>query len=112
MEGMTALLHNNNSCNWHPPAWTEVRGGASINEKKKNKINIKCGIRLESQSQRPTALVSERRRVFLLDVYPLCYNEDQPRPSAFIEWIRMLFSRVTNKDPIIVVSCLLSPPYS
>lgn len=100
---MTALLHNNNSCIWHPPpAWAEMRGGASIMEKNK-KIIVNCGIRLDSQSQRPTALVSERRRVFLLDVYPLCYNGDQPRPSAFIEWIRMLFSRVTNKDPIIAV---------
>lgn len=104
MEGMTALLPNNNSCIWHSsPAWTEVRGGASIYRKKKNKINIRCGIRLEYQSQRSTAFVNERRRVFLLDVYPLCYNGNQPRPSAFIEWIRMLFSRVTNKDPIIAV---------
>ncbi|GLJ49453.1 hypothetical protein SUGI_1047420 [Cryptomeria japonica] len=43
------------------------------------------------------------KRVFLVDVHPLCYVVNQPQPSAFIHWITLLFSSVTINDPIIAV---------
>ncbi|KAH9297974.1 hypothetical protein KI387_029656, partial [Taxus chinensis] len=44
------------------------------------------------------------KRVFFVDVHPLCYAGNQPRPSAFIHWITLLFSpSLTNNDPVIAV---------
>ncbi|KAJ7543239.1 hypothetical protein O6H91_09G030500 [Diphasiastrum complanatum] len=44
-----------------------------------------------------------RKRVFLVDVHPLCYEGSKPSARAFVEWIRLLLSQVTHEDPVIAV---------
>eukprot|EP00249_Psilotum_nudum_P021342 c28077_g1_i1 orf=553-1794(-) len=54
-------------------------------------------------SQHPVCGRERRKRVFFLDVYPLCYRGRKPQPSRIVRWMRMLFSQVADKDPIIAV---------
>ncbi|KAL6007734.1 hypothetical protein ACLOJK_033235 [Asimina triloba] len=43
------------------------------------------------------------RRVFFLDVNPLCYAGSRPSLSSFAHWISLFFSEVSLTDPIIAV---------
>ncbi|KAJ4826177.1 hypothetical protein Tsubulata_034273 [Turnera subulata] len=44
-----------------------------------------------------------KRRVFLLDVNPLCYDAGKPSLDSFGYWISLFFSRVSLSDPVIAV---------
>eukprot|EP00252_Welwitschia_mirabilis_P020941 TRINITY_DN5243_c0_g1_i2.p1 TRINITY_DN5243_c0_g1~~TRINITY_DN5243_c0_g1_i2.p1 ORF type:complete len:299 (+),score=37.26 TRINITY_DN5243_c0_g1_i2:202-1098(+) len=44
-----------------------------------------------------------RKRVYLVDVQPLCYTGSKRRPSAFVYWIKLLYQCVAKDDPIIAV---------
>lgn len=48
-----------------------------------------------------------RRRVFFLDVNPLCYKGCAPSLLSFAHWISLFFSQVSLADPIIAVSYTL-----
>lgn len=52
--------------------------------------------------------ISRKRRVFLLDVNPLCYEGRTPSLESFAHWISLFFSQVTLNDPVIAVSLLSS----
>lgn len=43
------------------------------------------------------------RRVFLLDVNPLCYNGSTPCLESFVNWASLFFSQVSLTDPVIAV---------
>ncbi|KAI8015536.1 5'-3' exonuclease [Camellia lanceoleosa] len=45
----------------------------------------------------------KKRRVFFLDVNPLCYNGSTPSLHSFAHWISLFFSRVSLTDPVIAV---------
>lgn len=45
-----------------------------------------------------------RRRVFFLDVNPLCYKGSTPSLLSFAHWISLFFSQVSLADPVIAVS--------
>lgn len=47
--------------------------------------------------------ISRKRRVFLLDVNPLCYKGSTPSLESFAHWISLFFSQVTLNDPVIAV---------
>lgn len=51
-----------------------------------------------------------RKRVFLLDVNPLCYDGNVPSLHSFARWISLFFSQVSLSDPVIAVSYLYSVP--
>lgn len=44
-----------------------------------------------------------RKRLYLLDIHPLCYNGSRVQPRKILEWMNLLFSEVTQDDPIIAV---------
>ncbi|XAR62653.1 DNA-directed DNA polymerase [Bertholletia excelsa] len=46
---------------------------------------------------------NKKKRVFFLDVNPLCYNGSTPSLHAFAHWISLFFSQVSLKDPVIAV---------
>lgn len=43
------------------------------------------------------------KRVFFLDVNPLCYKGSTPSLQSFAHWVSLLFSRVSLTDPVIAV---------
>ncbi|WCJ44122.1 DNA polymerase I [Euphorbia peplus] len=45
----------------------------------------------------------EKKRVFFLDVNPLCYAGSTPSLRSFADWISLFFSQVTLNDPVIAV---------
>ncbi|XP_073059644.1 uncharacterized protein [Primulina eburnea] len=47
--------------------------------------------------------ISRKRRVFLLDVNPLCYRGSTPSLESFAHWISLFFSQVSLNDPVIAV---------
>lgn len=54
-----------------------------------------------------------KRRVFFLDVNPLCYEGSTPSLRNFGQWISLFFSQVSHCDPVIAVSHSPSPhPFS
>ncbi|XP_010256514.1 PREDICTED: uncharacterized protein LOC104596893 [Nelumbo nucifera] len=44
-----------------------------------------------------------KRRIFFLDVNPLCYTGSKPSLRSFAHWISLLFSEVSHRDPVIAV---------
>ncbi|XP_031247174.1 uncharacterized protein LOC116104878 [Pistacia vera] len=44
-----------------------------------------------------------RRRVFFLDVNPLCYEGSTPSLQSFGHWVSLFFSEVSHTDPVIAV---------
>ncbi|XP_057490651.1 uncharacterized protein LOC130776457 isoform X1 [Actinidia eriantha] len=45
----------------------------------------------------------KKKRVFFLDVNPLCYNGSTPSLHSFAHWISLFFSQVSLTDPVIAV---------
>ncbi|XXG63621.1 hypothetical protein AAC387_Pa05g1764 [Persea americana] len=43
------------------------------------------------------------KRVFFLDVNPLCYNGTKPSLPSFTHWVSLFFSQVSLQDPVIAV---------
>ncbi|XP_057973304.1 uncharacterized protein LOC131161509 isoform X2 [Malania oleifera] len=44
-----------------------------------------------------------KKRVFFLDVNPLCYEGSTPSLRSFAHWISLFFSDVSHSDPVIAV---------
>ncbi|XP_057445736.1 uncharacterized protein LOC130737895 [Lotus japonicus] len=44
-----------------------------------------------------------KKRVFFLDVNPLCYEGSKPSMHSFGRWLSLFLSQVTNNDPVIAV---------
>ncbi|KAM3360915.1 5'-3' exonuclease isoform X1 [Capsicum galapagoense] len=44
-----------------------------------------------------------KKRVFLLDVNPICYKGNVPSLQSFAHWISLFFSQVSLTDPVIAV---------
>ncbi|XVE60804.1 hypothetical protein DITRI_Ditri05aG0156400 [Diplodiscus trichospermus] len=44
-----------------------------------------------------------KKRVFFLDVNPLCYAGSKPSLQSFGHWVSLLFSQVSLTDPVIAV---------
>lgn len=47
-----------------------------------------------------------KKRVFFLDVNPLCYAGSTPSLHSFAHWVSLFFSQVGLNDPVIAVSLL------
>ncbi|CAA3012932.1 DNA polymerase I-like isoform X1 [Olea europaea subsp. europaea] len=47
--------------------------------------------------------ISRKKRVFFLDVNPLCYKGNIPSLDSFAHWISLFFSQVSLDDPVIAV---------
>ncbi|KAL8485997.1 hypothetical protein ACS0TY_028053 [Phlomoides rotata] len=47
--------------------------------------------------------LSRKRRVFFLDVNPLCYKGSTPSLESFARWISLFFSQVSLNDPVVAV---------
>lgn len=45
----------------------------------------------------------KKKRVFFLDVNPLCYNGNVPCLRSFAHWMSLFFSQVSLSDPVIAV---------
>ncbi|KAK4358998.1 hypothetical protein RND71_021227 [Anisodus tanguticus] len=46
---------------------------------------------------------SRKKRVFFLDVNPICYKGSIPSLQSFAHWISLFFSQVSLTDPVIAV---------
>lgn len=46
---------------------------------------------------------SRKKRVFFLDVNPLCYKGCTPSLQSFAHWVSLFFSQVSLSDPVIAV---------
>lgn len=55
-------------------------------------------------------IIKKKKRVFFLDVNPICYDGSTPSLHSFAHWIFLFFSEVSLTDPVIVVSTT-SPHY-
>lgn len=49
---------------------------------------------------------TSKKRVFFLDVNPLCYAGSTPSLHSFGYWISLFFSQVSLSDPVIAVNSL------
>ncbi|XP_070028249.1 uncharacterized protein LOC107822066 [Nicotiana tabacum] len=47
--------------------------------------------------------ITRKKRVFFLDVNPLCYKGSTPSLLSFAHWISLFFSQVSLTDPVIAV---------
>ncbi|KAH0873012.1 hypothetical protein HID58_070374 [Brassica napus] len=45
----------------------------------------------------------KKKRVFFLDVSPLCYEGNKPSSQAFGHWLSLFFSQVSLTDPVVAV---------
>ncbi|XP_057736875.1 uncharacterized protein LOC130954157 isoform X2 [Arachis stenosperma] len=45
----------------------------------------------------------KKRRVFFLDVNPLCYEGSKPSLHSFLRWLSLFLSQVSHTDPVIAV---------
>lgn len=48
----------------------------------------------------------KKKRVFFLDVNPLCYEGSKPSLHSFARWLSLFFSQVSHTDPVIAVISL------
>ncbi|KAK3428022.1 hypothetical protein EUGRSUZ_F04135 [Eucalyptus grandis] len=46
---------------------------------------------------------ASKKRVFFLDVNPLCYEGSTPSLRSFARWISLFFSQVSHSDPVVAV---------
>ncbi|KAF5181327.1 Dna polymerase i protein [Thalictrum thalictroides] len=69
-----------------------VGGHVSLSSKKNNNDVITS-----------TSKKIKEKRVFFLDVNPLCYNGTSPSLRSFYYWISLFFSQVSHTDPVIAV---------
>lgn len=44
-----------------------------------------------------------RKPVYFVDIHALCYEGSKVRPSAAMEWMKLLFAQVTQDNPVIAV---------
>nr|KAJ0216863.1 hypothetical protein LSAT_V11C300147080 [Lactuca sativa] len=49
-------------------------------------------------------IIKKKKRVFFLDVNPICYDGSTPSLHSFAHWIFLFFSEVSLTDPVIVRS--------
>lgn len=71
--------------------------------------NGNCEENVETMASGSTSRAEKkkmRKRVFLLDVNPLCYDGNVPSLQSFAHWISLFFSQVSLSDPVIAVSHL------
>lgn len=45
-----------------------------------------------------------KKRVFFLDVNPLCYEGSAPSLESFGRWVSLFFNQVSCEEPVIAVS--------
>lgn len=45
-----------------------------------------------------------KKRVFFLDVNPLCYEGSRPSLQSFGRWLSLFFDQVSHADPVVAVS--------
>uniref|UniRef100_A0A1D1YEW8 5'-3' exonuclease n=1 Tax=Anthurium amnicola TaxID=1678845 RepID=A0A1D1YEW8_9ARAE len=57
----------------------------------------------ERDDIRSAAATKKSRRVFLLDVNPICYDGARPNLHSFAHWLSLFFSQVSLRDPVIAV---------
>ncbi|KAJ4747768.1 5'-3' exonuclease [Rhynchospora pubera] len=44
-----------------------------------------------------------KKRIYFLDVNPLCFNGSRPCMKSFAYWVGLFFSKVSHRDPVIAV---------
>lgn len=44
-----------------------------------------------------------KKQLYLVDIHALCYDGNRVQPGKVIEWMKLLFTQVTQADPIIAV---------
>lgn len=44
-----------------------------------------------------------RKRLYLVDIHALCYDGNKVQPRKVVEWLKLLFTEVTQDNPIIAV---------
>ncbi|XP_047341649.1 DNA polymerase I [Impatiens glandulifera] len=54
-------------------------------------------------TETPYTYNKKTKRVFFLDVNPLCYDGNNPSLHNFAHWISLFFSQVSHSDPVIAV---------
>jgi hypothetical protein len=65
-----------------------------------------CGYN-KGRNDGQVVLPKKTRRVFFLDVNPLCYAGSKPSLHSFARWVSLFFNQVSLSDPVIAVSLLL-----
>lgn len=46
---------------------------------------------------------TSKKRIFFLDVNPLCYNGSTPSLHSFVHWVALFFSQVSLNHPVVAV---------
>ncbi len=69
-------------------------------------LNQTVGGQLLPESESKNKKNTSKKRVFFLDVNPLCYEGSTPSLRSFGHWVSLFFSQVTHTDPVIAVSSL------
>lgn len=57
----------------------------------------------EGSALNTQSLGKSRKRLYLVDIHPLCYDGNRVETRKILEWMNLLFSEVTQEDPIIAV---------
>lgn len=66
-------------------------------------LNQTVGGQLLPESESKNKKNTSKKRVFFLDVNPLCYEGSTPSLRSFGYWVSLFFSQVTHTDPVIAV---------
>lgn len=64
-----------------------------------------CGNKGRTDGQ--VVLPKKTRRMFFLDVNPLCYAGSKPILHSFARWVSLFFNQVSLSDPVIAVPTAL-----
>lgn len=81
----------------------ETRFGRQEWRNRKNRV---CAVVVASGALTENSSSEEKRTrkpVYFVDIHALCYEGSKVRPSAAMEWMRLLFAQVTQDNPVIAV---------
>ncbi|KAL9245498.1 hypothetical protein vseg_019143 [Gypsophila vaccaria] len=89
------FFHSSNSPN-SPPTLSKTSPITSNSSSKKAASSKIVSTSSSSSSK-------NNKRVFFLDVNPLCYNGSRPSLDSFLNWVSLFFSQVSLFHPVIAV---------
>lgn len=83
---------------------------SSLSFKTRKKITVALSTATTATNNNNTEPQAQKKkknkRVFFLDVNPLCYDGSKPSLHSFARWLSLFLSQVSHSDPVIAVISL------
>ncbi|KAB2603384.1 hypothetical protein D8674_004389 [Pyrus ussuriensis x Pyrus communis] len=83
----------------------KIRKVAASSSSSSSSTTSACGYKQTVDDGQQVVLPNKasKKRVFFLDVNPLCYAGSRPSLHAFAHWVSLFFNQVSLSDPVIAV---------